>query len=49
MMLDYRLHYAVLAAQDCSRELRDRRLVHVAKDSERIHRLPEIDRSRRRR
>jgi hypothetical protein len=49
MMLDYRLHYAVLAAQDRSRELRATRLVHVAKDGERIHRLPEIDRTRRRR
>ena len=48
MMLDYRLHYAVMAALDRSRELRDRTLVYVAKDSERIHRLPEIDRSRRR-
>jgi hypothetical protein len=49
MMLDYRLHYAVLAAEDRSREQRSAKLANMARDGERIHRLPEIDRTRRRR
>jgi hypothetical protein len=47
-MLDYRLHYAVLAAQDRRRELRSAKQAEIARAGERIHRLPEIDRTRRR-